>query len=198
MASIKWEYTLTSIFAICSVIFVILIFVQTHYAENYRQQLLYETENVDSAGFTLQEIPASSFSEYTIDEYGEIVERPLFFSERRPIVPSDDAEEASAEQKVFEEITLNLIGIINTPDSAYALFQDPKAKPDENKFKRFKLGDDIDGWTLKEIKSDRVVISSETDSRDILLVKKRKHKAVRKPKPKKTKRTNPFNRKSKK
>ena len=198
MASIKWEYTLTVMFAICSGVLAILIVVQTHYAESYKQQLLNEIENVDSAGFILQEIPISSFSENTIDEYSELVERPLFFNERRPIVPSDDdiAGEPGSEQKEFEEITLSLIGIINTPDSVYALFHDPKAKPDESKFKRFKQGDDIDGWTLKEIKPDRVIVSSETGSREIFLAKKRVHKAV--PKRKKAQRTNPFNRKTKK
>ena len=80
---------LTVMFAICSGVLAILIVVQTHYAESYKQQLLNEIENVDSAGFTLQEIPISSFSEYTIDEYSELVERPLFFNDRRPIVPSD-------------------------------------------------------------------------------------------------------------
>ena len=200
MASIKWEYTLTFIFAICSTLLVLLMVVQKQYAENYQQQLLHEIENVDSAGFTLQDIPDSPLSEHTIDEYSELIERPLFFNERRPIEISDDnGEESGAEQKVVEEVTFSLIGIINTPDSVYALFKDPKAKPDENKFKRFKQGDDIDGWTLKEINSDHVIISSGTDSQQILLTKKRVHKAVpKRRKPKKTPKTNPFQRKTKK
>ncbi len=199
MASIKWEYTLTFIFAICSVILLLLIAVQAYYAENYHQQLFYEIENVDSAGFTLQEIPGSPLSEHTIDEYNELVDRPLFFNERRPIVVSDDetTEEAGSEQKGLEEFTFSLIGIINTPDSVYALFEDPRAKPDESKFKRIKQGEDINGMILKEIKSDRVIISSGTETKEILLAKRRVHKAV--PKRKKPRRkTNPFKQKAKK
>lgn len=198
MASIKWEYTLTFIFAICSAIFLLLIVVQTEYSENYQQQIFHEIENVDSAGFTLQDIPDSPLSEHTLDEYSELVERPLFFTDRRPIVISEDSEEETgAEKKEFKDLTYSLIGIISTPDNAYALFHDPKSKSEENKFKHLKLGGNIDGWTLKEIKPDRVIISSGTDSQEILLVKKRTHKATsRRRKPQK--RTNPFKRKTKK
>lgn len=197
MASIKWEYTLAFIFAICSVLLIFLIIVQTYYSESYREQLFHEIESVDSAGFALQEIPGSPLSERQLDDYSELVERPLFFNERRPVVPGEGTtEEPEAEKKALKEITLKLIGIINTPDSVYALFQDPKAKPDESQFKHLKQGDDVNGWTLKEIKTDRVIISSTTGSEEILLRKARVHRAVSKRK--KPKRPNPFNRKTKK
>jgi len=203
MASIKWEYAIASFFGIVSVLLLVLIFVQDYYAENYRTQIFQEIENVDSAGFALEEIPDSPLSESTLEEYNELVERPLFFNERRPVVPGEDAaEEPETEKQALKEISLKLIGIIDIPDTVYALFQDPKAKPDESQFKRLKQGDDINGWTLKEIKSDRVIISSGTDTEEILLAKPRVHKPSSRrsssKKPKRPKSPNPFKRKIKK
>ena len=199
MASIKWEYTLAFIFAIGSVILLLLIAVQTRYSENYRVQLFHEIENVDSAGFALQEIPGSPLSDYTLDEFSELVERPLFFNERRPIVISEDGtdEESGGEQEELEDFTFILGGIISTPDKVYALFRDPHPKPEdkEGNFKRREQGTNIgNGWTLKEIKSNSVVISSTTGTQEIQLTKKREHKTAIKRK--KTKRPNPFNRKT--
>lgn len=198
MASIKWEYTVSFIFAIASVILLSLIFVQTQYSENYQAQLFQEIENVASAGFTLQDIPDSPLSENTLDEYSEVAERPLFFNARRPIEYDEEGTVEQAEQQALEDLTIRLIGIINTPDSVYALFHNPKAKPDESKFQRFKQGDDINGRVVKEIKFDRVIISSsESGTEEIKLAKPRVHKASAR-KHKKPHRTNPFNRKIKK
>lgn len=198
MASIRWEYILTFIFAIFSVILLVLIVAQTQYSKNYRAQLFHEIENVDSAGFTLQEVPESPMSDSTLDEYSELVERPLFFNERRPIVLSEDgtAEESGGEQQVFEDFSFILGGIINTPDGVYALFQDPNPKPEdkEGTFKRRKQGADIGhGWALKEIKANSVVVASEEGSLEVQLTKKRIHKKAAKRK--KAKRPNPFKRK---
>ena len=198
MASIKWEYTLTFIFAICSVLLLVLIVVQTQYSAKHQAQLFHEIENVKSAGFDLQDIPGFQSSEHALDEYSELVERPLFFNERRPIVPGEEETKAkkTPEKKAPDEITFSLIGIINIPGSVYALFQDPKAKPGESKFKRFKQGDDVNGWTIQQINSDHIVISSDAGSEEIKLAKPRIHKAV--PKSKKRRKTNPFSRKIKK
>ncbi len=208
MASIKWEYTLAFIFVVCSVILLVLIVMQSKYAETSYTDLLHEIENEQSAGFTLQGIPNSPISEDTLEEYGELVERPLFFNERRPIIVSEEdaaavaAAAAAEEEQALEDMTIKLIGIIKIPDNVYALFHAPKAKPDESEFQRYKQGDEISGRTLKEIKTDRVIISSTTGTEEILLMKPRMHRAVRKPRipkrAKKTNRTNPFNRKKNK
>ncbi|MCK5356238.1 MAG: hypothetical protein KAJ63_14055 [Methyloprofundus sp.] len=201
MASIKWEYAVAFFLALCSVLLIFLLLVQEHYVESYRVQIFQEIENVESAGFALQETPESPISERSLEEYSELVERPLFFNERRPIVPGEGAEEEpEVAKKALKEISLKLIGIINIPGSVYALFQDSKAKPDENKFKRLKQGGNVNGWTLKEIKPDRVIISSGKDTEEILLAKPRTHKRAskRRAPTKKPKRPNPFNRKTKK
>jgi hypothetical protein len=61
MKQLKWEYTLTLIFIVCSVLIIILMLVQAHYGAAYRQQVLHEIDNVQSSGFTLQEVPNTKF-----------------------------------------------------------------------------------------------------------------------------------------
>lgn len=200
MASIKWEYILAWGFALCSLIFILLMMLVSRVSEKADRQLFQDIENVQSAGFNLQALPILPLNEQTLDDYSELVERPLFFSERLPVIVSEEvAGSIKSTNKVAKDISLRLIGIVRIPNSVYALFQKTKAKPEENKFQRLKEGDEIEGWTLKEIKADRVVISSATKSKEISLTKPRVHKESRKTrhKKKKPKRPNPFNRKPK-
>ena len=199
MKQLKWEYTLTLLFVACSVLILILMLLQENYSTSYRQQILQEIDNVQSSGFTLQDVPSTQFKEHELDDYHEMLERPIFFAGRIPIVleNSEDADAVAVEVKPPDMISMALIGIINTPAGVYALFHNPKAKADEPKFQRLQQDQDISGWKIKEIKHDRVIISADTQSDEILLAKPRVHKKV---KPKRTRRTktNPFKQKIKK
>ncbi|RLA20316.1 MAG: hypothetical protein DRQ62_10715 [Gammaproteobacteria bacterium] len=199
MKQLKWEYTVTLLFLACSVLILILMAVQASFSASNRALILQEIDNVQSSGFTLQDVPSTQFKEHELSDYSEMLERPLFFAERRPIVLEDpeQAEEAKveAEVKQAEDITQTLIGIIDTPAGTYALFHDPKAKPDEPKFSRLKQGQGISGWLIKEIKHDRVIISADKNTDEILLAKPRVHKAT---KARRTRKTNPFKQKLKK
>ena len=198
MKLLKWEYMLALLSMVCSVLVLILIIWQGSRRESYRVHVLQEINNVKSSGFTLQEVPSTKFKEQAITDYHEIIERPLFFTTRVPFVPEDDGqveEKAELEVKPAEDIAMALIGIINTPAGVYALFHDPRAKADEPKFKRLKQNQEINGWQIKEIKHDRVIISADNNIDEILLAKPRVHKKV---KPKRKRTTNPFKQKIKK
>jgi len=195
MRRIKWEYMLTALFLICSVICLLLIAVQINLGKNYRAQKLDELHNVPSAGFNMQAIPSYQFNDKILDDYPDTVQRPLFFKGRQPIL-IDDTEDASTEggAKVFENISIDLVGIINTPKGIFALFQDPKAKSHEDKFKRLVQGDEINGWLLKDIQYDRVIIVSGDKNKELLLSKPH----IAKPVKAKRRTTNPFNQITKK
>ena len=199
MKQLKWEYLLALLFVACSVLILILMIWQGSHRESYRLQILQEIDNVQSSGFTLQDVPSTQFKDHELSDYHEMLERPLFFAGRRPIVPEDseNAETVAAEVKPPEKIGMALIGIIDTPAGVYALFHNPKAKADEPKFQRLKQNQDINGWKIKEIKHDRVIISADTNADEILLAKPRVHKKVKPRKSRKTK-TNPFKQKIKK
>ncbi|GEM_PF-1113264 len=193
MKLLKWEYMLSLLFIACSMLILILMLLQAGYSKSYQAKILQEIDNVQSSGFTLQEVPGTQFKEHPLTDYHQILERPLFFAGRIPIVPQDpeEAEEINAEDEVkpAEDFDMILIGIIDTPAGTYALFHNPRAKPDEPKFQRLKQNQEINGWQIKEIKHDRVIISADNNTDEILLVKPREQTAVR---PKKALKTNPF------
>jgi len=195
MKRIKWEYMLTALFLIFSVICLLLIAVQINLGKSYRAQKLDELHNVPSAGFNMQAIPSYQFNEKILDDYSDTVQRPLFFKGRQPII-IDDTEEILTKEapKVLEDISIDLVGIINTPEGVFALFQDPKAKSHEDKFKRLAQGDEINGWLLKDIQYDRVIIMSGDRNKELLLSKPH----VAKPVKAKRRKTNPFNKITKK
>ncbi|GAW86038.1 conserved hypothetical protein [Bathymodiolus platifrons methanotrophic gill symbiont] len=198
MKQLKWEYSVTLLFLFCSVLIIILMTWQGSHRESYRVQILQEIDNVQSSGFTLQEVPSTKFKDQAITDYHELIERPLFFTSRVPFVPEEseqDDKKPEEEVKVLEKSSMPLIGIIDSPIGTYALFHNPKAKPEEPKFQRMKQGEEINGWLIKEIKHDRVIISADENVDEILLAKPRKHKKV---KSRKKRKTNPFKQKIKK
>ena len=171
MKQLKWEYTVTLLFLFCSVLIIILMIWQGSHRESYRVQILQEIDNVQSSGFTLQEVPSTKFKDQAITDYHELIERPLFFTSRVPFVPEEseqDDAKPEEEVKVIEKGTMPLIGIIDSPIGTYALFHNPKAKPEEPKFQRMKQGEEINGWLIKEIKHDRVIISADKNIDEIL------------------------------
>ncbi len=180
MRSIKWEYSLTLVFVVASVILLILLAVQAHYGQQYRDQYVQELLGVQSAGFEMQEMPSYHANEQAIDDYATLIERPLFFKGRRPIEPGEAEEtQTRAAQGVAKDIGLNLVGIINTPNNTYALFNNPRAKPDEEKFPRYQQGEKIKGWLVQEIKHDRVIIAANGSTEEISLAKPRPKAPVR-------------------
>lgn len=196
MKQLKWEYTVTLLFVACSVLILVLMAVQAGISESNQTQTLQQINNVQSSGFTLQELPSAKFREHEISDFNEILERPLFFAGREPIVLEEIEESevaAVVEAKPVKDINQTLIGIINTPAGVYALFHNTRAKAGEPKYERLKQGHSIGGWHIKEIKHDRVIISADKNTDEILLAKPR---AVRKTK--KARKTNPFKQKLKK
>lgn len=176
MTQTKWEYSLTYFFIFVCGLLLLLIVLQFHFAENYQAKLKQDLKNVKSAGFEMQDIPNYQFSEKVLTDYNEMQERPLFFKDRRPIIPNETVD---IYENVPEKIDITLIGIINTPDTVYSLFINPRAKLGESKFSRLKQGDEINGRTIKEIKYDRVLIESKYGADEILLAKPRPKKKAR-------------------
>ncbi len=176
MVQTKWEHMLTFLFVICSVVLLLLIAVQFYLGKNFRTQMLQNLKNVDRAEFSMQAIPSYHFDEQSIEDYVDMVERPIFFKGRRPVEPTDESSEQV--NRVNEKIDFSLIGIINTPRGEYALFLNPRAKPGEGRFSRFKKGEDMNGRMIKEIKPDRVIISSDGNDEEIPLAKPRPKQSV--------------------
>jgi len=86
--------------------------------------------------------------------YLEVVERPLFQPERRPSEEETSAETASGptEERGLEGLDLN--AVILTSDVTMAwVFDGPNSS-----LIKVRPGDDLAGWTVREIRADRLVL----------------------------------------
>ena len=145
--------------------------VQYGYGMKYRDELLDKLMLSNSTGFTMQEIPDYQFSGQAVDQFQDIVQRPLFFKERKPVIPSEEGEAEVI--KAAENVDFILTGIIDSPKGIYCLLQNPRKKEKEERFKRLWQGDEIDGWTVNEIHSNRIVIIADGKSKVLELSKPR-------------------------
>lgn len=179
--------------------------IQYSFGLNYRNELIEKLSLSESTGFKMQEIPDYQFSNQGIRDFHDIVERPLFFKVRKPITPITDKE--SGDGEASEELEFLLTGVISTPKGVYCLLQNPREKEHKDKFRRLEQGDEIDGWAVKEIHPDHVVMTANGKTEKIQLAKPRLKKRTpkkskrRSHKPKITpppKRSNPFKLKTKK
>lgn len=99
--------------------------------------------------------PFTGFNIAPLSQYGEIVERPLFLTNRRP--PEETPLEAPpAAEPPKEEQQLTLLGVVLTPEATMALVQDDKT----GKVSRLRVGERINLWQLQAVQADRVSLSS--------------------------------------
>lgn len=153
---------------------------QYGYGKNYRDELLKKLENKQSSGFDMQTIPDYQASYKMLTDYNDMVERPLFFKGRKPIEPKESSDDS--ESIIAEKLNYELTGIISVPNDLYCLLQEKNSRDRTNKFKKLREGDEIDGWSIKEIKPDHVIVGTDSESEKLKLAKP-KMKKPKKPKP---------------
>ncbi len=99
------------------------------------------------------------------EDYAAVIERPLFRPDRRP---EDDAAEAEPEP-VPEERTdlagMDLTGVLISPQVTTAWVKDPSQPAPV----RLRLGEDLQGWTVKGILADRLVLERQGTTDEIIL-----------------------------
>jgi type II secretory pathway component PulC len=98
-----------------------------------------------------------------LGEFEELVERPLFVEGRRP--PPEVVEEPPPPVS-RTPLDLKLMGMIFSPTGKTALLVDPKGK-----YKRVKEGGVVGGWLLKELKTDRVLMQQDGETKELPLLK---------------------------
>jgi hypothetical protein len=100
------------------------------------------------------------------DDYAVVVERPLFLPDRRP--PAEEPEDVPEDLPVEEDPAidaLDLNAVIITPTKVVAWVRDPSKKDLQD----LELGDDLNGWTVKEILADRLVLERQGETNTLTL-----------------------------
>ena len=101
------------------------------------------------------------------DDYTSVIDRPIFLSSRRPPVEEVPVESVELEvpdpETLLENIDLN--AIIITPSGATAWVTTPtKLKP-----QKVQIGDDLEGWIVKNISNDEIEIEGHSVSDRLML-----------------------------
>ncbi len=114
--------------------------------------------------------PQPRFTMPPITTYGETVTRPLFSPSRRP--PVETTEIPVPKPVSDSDIKARLAAVIITPESRFALLQ----KPQEAEAIRLSEGQNFEGWVVKSILADRIVLS-RGDSTQVVMIEDEIRKA---------------------
>ncbi|WP_198243489.1 hypothetical protein [methane-oxidizing endosymbiont of Gigantopelta aegis] len=118
-------------------------------------------------------LPDSEFTQLPFDNYQEIVMRPLFIEGRRPIEGGSDDDSIAAISNDIKQFAL--MGVYTIENKLIALIKD---QTNADHYLKKSVGDEIAGWTIKQILTDRIIIERSGQTQEIEL---------RKPKPRKLK-----------
>lgn len=99
------------------------------------------------------------------EEYAAIKDRPLFRPDRRPHIEGPDAAAAAPPEEATELNGMDLTGVLLSPTITTAWVKDPSRPAPV----RLRPGDTLAGWTVKDIKADRLVLERQGKTDTLLL-----------------------------
>ncbi|EGV31319.1 hypothetical protein ThidrDRAFT_2185 [Thiorhodococcus drewsii AZ1] len=100
------------------------------------------------------------------DTYANVLERPLFRPDRRPLPPEEDVpDEPSTPDNAVELDTVDLTAVLISPALVSAWIRDP-AQP---KLVRLRIGDEYSGWSVQQIQEDRVLMERQGEEHALRL-----------------------------
>jgi len=123
-------------------------------------------------------LSVQDFAVAPLDDYADIVERPLFLEARRPPDPEQEevAEPEEPAPTKKQEVTFLLQGVLMTPESTMALLRVEQ----DNKVVRLRVGEKEGDWQVESIQPDSVSLRSGEEVVKVPLVRN-KPRPKRKP-----------------
>lgn len=112
--------------------------------------------------------PLEPFQLPPLEQYGEVMTRPLFIATRRPELPPE--ETAPEPPPAGPEQTFVLLGVMMTPETTMVLLR-PEAP--NARTARIKPGETIGEWRLETVSADRVVLRKGEATQELPLARPR-------------------------
>jgi hypothetical protein len=176
--------------AICAALLVIIV-IEWLIANFSESRLMRSIESSTTSNLSIDPVPEVDLGAKTEESYVDLVARPLFLKGRKPV--EENVAEKEKEQNGSETFDWRLDGIYTGKNGLAALLSrskdrglspavpgsqptpvaGSKGKPDN--YRKVSENEDVDGWRLTQIKTDRVVFELGGESKELVL---------RKPKPK--------------
>lgn len=105
-----------------------------------------------------------------ISEFDEVINRPLFFADRKPYVyvaPEKPIKPSRQKKKTIPKKTeqYSLNAVIITPERQLAIIQSGRGKT----LQRLSLGEEIEGWTLETIEPRSVLLKKGNETKSLEL-----------------------------
>lgn len=98
------------------------------------------------------------------EEYQVVVDRPLFSPTRRPL--EDEPEQAEPEVVTDQSLDrIDLNAVLITPNETLAWVMDASSR----EVRRVRLGDELEGWAVRDILSDRLVLERQGQTNTLVL-----------------------------
>lgn len=103
--------------------------------------------------------------------YDVVVEKDLFAPERKEIIVSEPEPEKNKLSKVERRRIdrLSLLGVVMTKDRKTALIQAAKSREDPSGIRWVVEGDEVEGMRVVEIKDEKILLSMQDQSIEVLL-----------------------------
>lgn len=116
-------------------------------------------------------LPSLDLTAISEDSYIDLVERPMFIKGRKPVnEPVPETVPVAAVKKV-EVFAWELTGIFATPKGVTAVFSRTNAKVPKDNYRKYKVGEELDGWKVTEIHTDNVVLTQANETKTLPLRK---------------------------
>lgn len=187
---------------------VIIIIAEFAYAKYSNLKLKKELKEVTTGKIETEVLPSINLKEKPIENYGDLINRPLFNNTRRAIknITVEAIVKTTVKTTKFKH---ELIGIFGREAKINALFRNKNPRNVKNKDQHFftvQVGKNIEGWIIKKINPHTVIIENNGKTETIEWSKskpkifKTLKKRIKKKVPAKKKITgknNPFKRKIK-
>jgi hypothetical protein len=154
--------------AACAVLMLIIVceWLFANYVQKHTLKLI---TSVEAPKYQIDEMPRIELSKQPEENYADLAARPLFIKGRRPVdEPLPEGEQAIAASEAFDWL---LNGVYSTKKGLSALFSRSKTPVPRDNHRKITEGNAIDGWTLTEIKKDRVIMTQGNDQKELLLRK---------------------------
>lgn len=138
------------------------------------EQALSDPSHTEDSQAQVTKLPKLVVNKQSAESYTQMVERPLFIEGRRPVI-DEEGEDDVEETGQIEDLVLQ--GIYSVKGQQQALFN---TKGIGRNYLKKSEGEDVNGWLLKEIQTDRVVLE-QGDKEQTVMLRKPKPKTPSKP-----------------
>jgi hypothetical protein len=169
--------------AIVCLILMLIISLEWMYAERAQKKLLSPTASLAKI-IPPEEMPTIKLNAQTEVSYDDLVNRPLFMADRKPVAETEQSQgQSTATGNNNANFDWMLNGIYTTKKGLMALLTRTVAKipapspnptagnPSTDKYRKVVVGDNIDGWKVAEINRNEIIFMQGTTQKNLQLRK---------------------------